>query len=107
MSNQASEDEPINQHLVCLWQLQDIEETIADASPEELADLHSKLVALSTDITEAVLSAIRNEKLKLLADVREQAGEYELNMHGFYDKDVSDQITAVPLEALTKLEAEL
>ena len=50
---------------------------------------------------------IRTEKLKLLAEVREQAGEYELNMHGFYDKDVSDQITAVPLEALNKLEAEL
>ena len=50
---------------------------------------------------------IRTEKLKLLAEIREQAEEYELNMHGFYDKDVSDQITAVPLEALTKLEAEL
>lgn len=60
-----------NQHLVCLWQLQDIEETIADASPEELVDLHSKLVALSTDITEAVQSLIRTEKLKLLAEVRE------------------------------------
>lgn len=70
--NQDSEDKPINQHLVCLWQLQDIEETIADASPEELVDLHSKLVALSTDITEAVQSAIRTEKLKLLAEVRER-----------------------------------
>ena len=56
---------------------------------------------------DAIQSAIRTEKLKLLAEVREQAGEYELNMHGFYDKDVSDQVTAVPLEALTKLEAEL
>ena len=58
-------------------------------------------------IAKYVKSLIRTEKLKLLAEVREQAGEYELNMHGFYDKDVSDQITAVPLEALTKLEAEL
>lgn len=72
MTNQASEDKPINQHLVCLWQLQDIEETIADAAPEELVDLHSKLVALSTDITEAVQSAIRTEKLKLLAELRER-----------------------------------
>ena len=56
---------------------------------------------------DAIQSIIRTEKLKLLAEVREQAGEYELNMHGFYDKDVSDQITAVPLEELTKLEAEL
>lgn len=71
-TSQASEDEPINQHLVCLWQLQDIEETIADAAPEELVELHSKLVALSTDITEAVQSAIRTEKLKLLAEVRER-----------------------------------
>lgn len=71
--NQASEDEPINQHLVCLWQLQDIEVTIADAAPEELVDLHSKLVALSTDITEAVQSAIRTEKLKLLDEVIHQS----------------------------------
>ena len=55
----------------------------------------------------AIETIIRTEKLKLLDEVREQAEEYELNMHGFYDKDVSDQITAVPLEALAKLEAEL
>ena len=54
-----------------------------------------------------IVNLIRTEKLKLLSEVREQAGEYELNMHGFYDKDVSDKITAVPLEALTKLDAEL
>ena len=71
-TNQAGEDELINQHLVCLWQLKDIEETISDASPEELVDLHSKLVALSTDITEAIQSLIRTEKLKLLAEVRER-----------------------------------
>ena len=73
MNNQASEDEPINQHLVCLWRLQDIEETIADAEPEELVDLHSKLVALSTDITEAVQALIRTEKLKLLDEVIHQS----------------------------------
>ena len=70
-TNQASDSEPINQHLVCLWRLQDIEETIADASPEELVDLHPKLVALSTDMTEAVQSLIRTEKLKLLAEIGE------------------------------------
>lgn len=89
-TNQASEDKPINQHLVCLWQLRDIEETIADASPEELVDLHPKLLALSTDITEAVQSAIRTEKLKLLDEVREQikAGGYEAS----YEISVVDKL---------------
>ena len=72
-TNQASEDKLINQHLVCLWRLQDIEETIADAEPEELVDLHPKLVALSTDITEDVQSLIRKEKLKLLDEVIHQS----------------------------------
>ena len=111
-TNQASEDEPINQHLVCLWQLQDIEETIADASPEELVELHSKLVALSTDITEAVQSAIRTEKLKLLAEVRSNLLEMrELKenrdnkgiLWGSYDVVDLDDIQGL----LTKLEAEL
>ena len=62
---------------------------------------------LKLDMATAIETIIRTEKLKLLDEVREQAEEYELNMHGFYDKDVSDQITAVPLEALAKLEAEL
>ena len=111
-TNQASEDEPINQHLVCLWQLQDIEETIADAEPEELVDLHSKLVALSTDITEAVQALIRTEKLKLLAEVRSNLLEMrELKenrddkgiLWGSYDVVDLDDIQGL----LTKLEAEL
>lgn len=110
-TNQASEDKPINQHLVCLWQLQDIEETIADASPEELVDLHSKLVALSTDITEAVQSAIRTEKLKLLAEVRERVvGSLEpQNENGLLPDRVDrrNQLRTEQLEVLTKLEAEL
>ena len=122
-TNQASEDKPINQHLVCLWQLQDIEETIADASPEELVDQHSKLVALSTDITEAVQSAIRNEKLKLLAEVRERVvGEKKDQEYRLIDTEyastrkekvyLSDGISRNKLRneqiaELTKLEAEL
>ena len=67
----------------------------------------STLFTFTGDEAVAIIDVIRTEKLKLLDEVREQAEEYELNMHGFYDKDVSDQITAVPLEALAKLEAEL
>ena len=104
MTNQASEDKPINQHLVCLWQLQDIEETIADAAPEELVDLHSKLVALSTDITEGVQSLIRTEKLKLLAEVRERVvGEDE---PGVTNVMIAAE-HAKQIAELTKLEAEL
>ena len=55
MSNQAELDEPTNQHHVAFWQLQDLEEAIADAAPEELPELHSKLVALSTGLTQAIL----------------------------------------------------
>ena len=114
-TNQASEAEPINQHLVCLWQLKDIEETIADASPEELVDLHPQLVALSTDITEAVQSAIRNEKLKLLAEVRERVvGENEKGTITDPDSpsygEPYESTTADKEELraeLTKLEAEL
>lgn len=117
MTNQASEDEPINQHLVCLWQLQDIEETIADASPEELVDLHSKLVALSTDITEAVLALIRTEKLKLLAEVRERVvGEdtephyelcTELDKYCICSSGTRNNLRKKQQTELTKLEAEL
>ena len=93
MCNQASEDELATNidKIIEYW----------DFSP--LQDEDSRIERVHKEIE----SLIRTEKLKLLAEVREQAGEYELNMHGFYDKDVSDQITAVPLEALTKLEAEL
>ena len=106
MTNQASEDEPINQHLVCLWQLQDIEETIADAAPEELVGLHSKLVALSTGITEAVQSAIRTEKLKLLAGVRERVvGEDQPDIgDSSHERNI---LRREEREALAKLEAEL
>ena len=113
MSNQASEDKPINQHLVCLWRLQDIEETIADATPEELVDLHSKLVALSTDITEAVQSLIRTEKLKLLAEVRERVvGGDEDRNHRYNENwkvevDAQNYLRKEQRTALTKLEAEL
>ena len=91
MCNQASEDELATNidKIIEYW----------DFSP--LQDEDSRIERVHKEIE----SLIRTEKLKLLAEVREQAGEYELNMHGFYDKDVSDQITAVPLEALTKLEA--
>lgn len=56
MSNQQNDsmEEPTNKHYVALWQLQDIETTIADSSPEELPELHSKLLALSSGITEAI-----------------------------------------------------
>ena len=40
---------------VALWQLQDLEETIADATPEELPELYDKLLALSDGLTEAIL----------------------------------------------------
>jgi hypothetical protein len=75
-------------------------------SHEELTDMLDDIMA-GERLFKNLQALIRTEKLKLLAEVREQAGEYELNMHGFYDKNVSDKITAVPLEALTKLEAEL
>ena len=119
-TNQASEDKPINQHLVCLWQLHDIEETIADAAPEELADLHSKLVALSTNITEDVQAAIRTEKLKLLAEVRERVvGENQHSEHKEWDCPcgathsfteewhATNHLRDEQRAALTKLEAEL
>ena len=111
MNNQASEDEPINQHLVCLWRLQDIEETIADAEPEELVDLHSKLVALSTDITEAVQALIRTEKLKLLAEVRERViGENEPEVNTpkpEIGNMARNRLREAQTDLLTKLEAEL
>ena len=112
-TNQSSDDEPINQHLVCLWQLQDIEETIADASPEELVGLYSKLMALSTDITEAVQSAIRTEKLKLLAEVRERVvGEDEDRNHRYNENwkvevDAQNYLRKEQRATLAKLEAEL
>ena len=121
MNNQASEDEPINQHLVCLWRLLDIEETIADAEPEELVDLHSKLVALSTDITKAVLALIRTEKLKLLAEVRERVIGEDVNIVGGTGANLDNQDTLLYVQVkiaqnvtrneqraeLDKLEAEL
>lgn len=99
MSNQASEDE-----------LRAIIERYVDRAAvlanQDVTSFNNKHL-LKLDMATAIETIIRTEKLKLLDEVREQAEEYELNMHGFYDKDVSDQITAVPLEALAKLEAEL
>ena len=107
-TNQASEDEQAMQH-ICQ---QTGEHYYASESiPGGL--IHWIRICMTCghkddkDLNEQVKTLIRTEKLKLLAEVKEQAGEYELNMRGFFDKDVSDQITAVPLEALTKLEAEL
>ena len=44
-----------NTSYVALWRLQDLEETIADATPEELSGLYDKLLVLSNGLTEAIL----------------------------------------------------
>ena len=99
MSNQASEDEL----RAIIERYVDRAAVLANQDGTSINNKH----LLKLDMATAIETIIRTEKLKLLDEVREQAEEYELNMHGFYDKDVSDQITAVPLEALAKLEAEL
>ncbi len=99
MSNQASEDEL----RAIIERYVDRAAVLANQDGTSFNNKH----LLKLDMATAIETIIRTEKLKLLDEVREQAEEYELNMHGFYDKDVSDQITAVPLEALAKLEAEL
>jgi hypothetical protein len=90
MSNQASEDDELLKKI--------------DSIMPQCGEIDC---TTCTQRHEGVLALLRTEKLKLLAAVREQSQEYELNMHGFYDKDISDRITAVDLEVLTKLEAEL
>ena len=99
MSNQASEDEL----RAIIERYVDRAAVLANQDGTSFNNKH----LLKLDMATAIETIIRTEKLKLLDEVREQAEEYELNMHGFYDKDVSDQITAVPLEVLAKLEAEL
>ena len=99
MSNQASEDEL----RAIIERYVDRAAVLANQDGTSFNNKH----LLKLDMATAIETIIRTEKLKLLDEVREQAEEYELNRHGFYDKDVSDQITAVPLEALAKLEAEL
>lgn len=67
----------------------------------QLAELRGDEDIANTAKLQAVddlLAAFMEEITKL----REQAEEYELNMHGFYDKDVSDHVTAIPLSALDK-----
>lgn len=47
---------------VTLARLEDLETTIADASPEELPDLHSKLLALSDGLHAGVLALIKSDR---------------------------------------------
>lgn len=65
---------------VALMQLDDLETTILDASPEELADLHSKLIALVTDLPDAIKQLLASEKRELLLEIKiavnEQAERY-------------------------------
>ena len=74
-------DKPINQHLVCLWQLQDIEETIQDASPEEMPELYDKLEALSSGLTEAIKKLITNLQRQHERELVEAKREAISGMH--------------------------
>ena len=66
----------------------------------------SELAHFGTIYDEAVAPLIRTEKLKLLAEVRERV--VTIPVHGGTDSYyASKHIQAVPIDALTKLEAEL
>ena len=105
-TNQASEEEQNKRDIIAAL-ANDYYEQLKNDTPYINMTFEEAGCACRDFARQDVEDLIRTEKLKLLAEVREQAEEYELNMHGFYDKDVSDQITAVPLDELTKLEAEL
>ena len=83
MSNQSELDEPTNQHHVAFWQLQDLEEAIADAAPEELPELHSKLVALSTGLTQAILDWHNKQVGKARLNEVQNAYEHWINGRKF------------------------
>lgn len=53
---QPNQSEPVNKVEVCMWKLRDIEETIADATPDELPELHAKLLALSSGLTDFIIA---------------------------------------------------
>ena len=65
-----SEDKPTNSDYVALWQLQDIEETIQDASPEEMPELYDKLEALSSGLTEAIQKLITADRKRVALEAR-------------------------------------
>lgn len=68
-----------------------------------------ELVALSTDITEAVQSAIRTEKLKLLDRLSSHQEDLFWWTGGEYEKTKAVDMRAISAERdkLTKLEAEI
>ena len=60
----------INSDYVALWQLQDIEETIQDASPGEMPELYDKLEALSSGLTEAIQKLITADRKRVELEAR-------------------------------------
>lgn len=44
--------------------------------------------------------AIKPQLTQALKELKDESVEYELNMHGIYDKDLSDTVNAVPIEAI-------
>ena len=99
MSNQASEDELIY----------GVDTGIPGGDNTALSiKKGSTLFTFTGDEAVAIIDLIRTEKLKLLAEVRERERSYfitdlELLEHQTGD----DEIIAVPVSELTKLEAEL
>ena len=65
-----SEYKPTDSDYVALWQLQDIEETIQDASPEEMPELYDKLEALSSGLTEAIQKLITADRKRVELEAR-------------------------------------
>lgn len=70
MTSINNEDKPTNSDHVALWQLQDIEETIQDASPEEMPELYDKLEALSSGLTEAIQKLITADRKRVALEAR-------------------------------------
>lgn len=106
MSNQASEDEikqllsrlksELNDYHTCYYKRE-----ILDVMT--YSDLQNDTVEEAAKTIQAI---IRNEKLKLLAEIREQA--QSMPIHGGTDSyRPSKYVKAVSIDALNKLESEL
>ena len=114
MSNQASEDEPRNV-------LSDILTNLMIKSSLQKLDKHTdlitsgrKYIAMHNEELNTILALIRNEKLKLLAEVRERVvGKYETEYSnldgdaGYWEKHGRNGMREKQIANLTKLEAEL
>ena len=79
----TEQDKPTNSDYVALWQLQDIEETIQDASPEEMPELYDKLEALSSGLTEAIQKLITADRKRVESEARKVTGDTSDGYHTF------------------------